>query len=741
MDLEKVAFSEFTEQAYLNYSMHVILDRALPSLGDGLKPVQRRIIYAMSELSLSANAKYKKSARTIGNVIGMFHPHGETACYEAMVLMAQPFSFRYPLVDGQGNWGSQDDPKSFAAMRYTEARLTQFAKALLSELGQGTVDWVSNFDSTVQEPKYLPARLPAVLLNGGSGIAVGMATDLLPHNLREVASACVRLLENPRTTLAGLCEHIQGPDFPTEAEIVTPLEDIRQIYSSGAGSVRQRAVWDLEDANIIVTALPYQVSGERIIEQLAGQISSKKLPMVADVRDESDHENPIRLVIEPRSTRVDRQQLMDHLFVTTDLEHSYRVNMNVIGLDGRPRVYNLKELLSEWLTFRQETVRRRLQYRYNRVEVRLHLLEGLLKVYLNLDAVIQIIRREDDPKPMLMKQYKLTNEQVEAILELKLRNLAKLEEKKIKEERKVLTKEKADLQRTLKSNVQLKRLVQEELLADAEEYGDLRRSPIVRREAAKALSETDLIPSEPITVVLSEKGWIRSARSHDVDPGKLSYRSGDRYLHHGLGRTNDILLCLDSTGRTYALVAHSLPSARSQGEPVSSQLKPPAGATFRGVMIGQEDTLYLLATDSGYGFVAALGEMNSRNKSGKAVLRGKDVGVLCPQRIRDFEDDWVAVVTTTGRLLIFPLAELPRLAKGKGVKLMNVPSPKYRSGEEKIADLVAFQKGDRLRVWAGRQHMKLKPSDFELYIGNRAQRGRVLPRGYRRPDAIEIDPR
>jgi topoisomerase-4 subunit A len=719
--------------------MFVILDRALPNIADGLKPVQRRIIYAMSELNLSANAKYKKSARTVGDVLGKFHPHGEVACYEAMVLMAQPFSLRYPLVDGQGNWGSQDDPKSFAAMRYTEARLSRFTQALLSELNQGTVDWLVNFDGTMKEPAFLPARLPTILLNGGSGIAVGMATDVLPHNLREVVSACVRLLENPRTGVAGLCEHIRGPDLPTDAEIITPMSEIRQIYSTGIGSIRQRAIWDQEDDNIVVTALPYQVSGEKMMEQLAGQMSAKKLPMVVDVRDESDHENSTRLVIEPRSNRVDLAKLMEHLFATTDLEHSYRINMNMIGLDGRPRVHNLKDILGDWLTFRQGTVRRRLQYRYNRVATRLSVLDGLLKAYINLDAVIRIIRRENKPKQVLMKRYRLKEEQAEAILELKLRQLGRLEEKSIKEEQKDLAREKSYLQKILKSATHLKRLVRDELLADAEQFGDERRSPLVERETAKALSETDLLPSEPVTVVLSEKGWIRGSRSHDIDSESLSYRSGDRYLHDAVGRTNDTLLCIDSTGRTYALAAHTLPSARGQGEPVSSQLKPPDGAVFRGVMIGHEDTQYLLATDAGYGFIANLGEMNSRNKSGKTILRVTDTAVLPPQRVQELEDDWVAVITTTGRLLVFPIAELPRMARGKGVKLMNIPKVKYRAGEEKIADLAVFQEGDQLTVIAGRQHMRLKPRDLEVYIGSRAQRGRVLPRGYKRPERIKVE--
>ncbi|MEE3288496.1 MAG: DNA topoisomerase IV subunit A, partial [Pseudomonadota bacterium] len=684
-----------------------------------------------------ASNKHKKSARTVGDVLGKFHPHGDTACYEAMVLMAQPFSFRYPLIDGQGNWGSQDDPKSFAAMRYTEARLSRFADIFLSELGQGTVDWGPNFDGTLSEPRILPARLPAILLNGGSGIAVGMATDIQPHNVREVVSACVRLLENSRTSVDQLLQHIKGPDFPTEAEIITPVEEIREIYHTGSGSVRQRSVWVEEEGNIVVTALPYQVSGERVVEQIAAQMTAKKLTLVDDVRDESDHENPTRLVIEPRSNRVDPEALMAHLFATTALEQSHRVNMNAIGLDGRPRVCDLKQLLRRWLDFRLETVRRRLQFRLDRVIRRLHILEGLLVAFLNIDAVIKIIRKEDKPGPVLMKRFRLSEDQAEAILDLKLRHLARLEELKIKGEEEELAREKRELQKILKSRDRLKRVVRDELLSDAEEFGDERRSPLVERDAARALNETDLIPSEPITVVLSQKGWIRAAKGTEIDPRELNYRGDDGYLHAGAGRTNQPLLTIDSGGRTYSLPAHTLPSARGLGEPVGKQLKPPAGATFRGVMIGSSDDLYLLSTDAGYGFVAPLEEMMTRNKSGKAVLRARDVGVLPPQRVLDHEDDWIAAVTSAGRLLIFPLAEMPVLAKGKGVKIINVPVARYRSGEEKVISVVVFQEGQRLRIHSGRQHMKLKPSDFEHYVGARAQRGRALPRGYRQPSAIE----
>ncbi len=739
--LETVPLSRFTEKAYLNYSMYVVLDRALPSLSDGLKPVQRRIIYAMSELNLSAKAKPKKSARTIGDVIGKFHPHGETACYEAMVLMAQSFSFRYPLIDGQGNWGSQDDPKSFAAMRYTEARLSRFCDALLSELDQGTVDWIANFDGTLQEPRFLPARLPTALLNGASGIAVGMATDMVPHNLREVVSACVRLLENPRTGLSGLCSHIKGPDFPTEAEIITTADEIRDIYATGSGSIRQRAIWEREDDKIVITALPYQVSGERIIEQLAAQMTAKKLSMVIDVRDESDHTNPTRLVVEPRSSRVDFSALMDHLFATTHLEHSHRVNMNIIGLDGRPKLHNLKEMLVGWLEFRQVTVRKRLKFRQDQLQSRLHILDGLLKVFANLENVIKVIRKEENPRGALMKKYRLTKAQTNAILELKLRQLGKLEEQQLKDERKTLSGELLQLNKTLKSQQLLKGLIRDELIADAEEFGDNRRSPIVERAPAKAFSESDLVSSEPVTVVLSQMGWIRGARSHDIDPKKLSYRSGDGYLHDAIGRTNDILLCIDSGGRTYGVAAHTLPSARSQGEPISRQLKPPAGAAFCGVMIGREDALYLLATDSGYGFITSIGDMSTRNKSGKAILKVSGANVIPPVRAKLDKDVLVVSVTSTGRLLAFHVSELPQMTRGKGVKLLNISSKKYTAGEEKLVGVAIVGKNDELRIYAGRQHMRLSALDCSHYVGSRAQRGKALPRGYKKPDRIESGPR
>ena len=575
---ERLALHTFTENAYLNYSMYVIMDRALPYIGDGLKPVQRRIVYAMSELGLNASAKFKKSARTVGDVLGKYHPHGDSACYEAMVLMAQPFSYRYPLVDGQGNWGAPDDPKSFAAMRYTESRLSKYAEVLLSELGQGTVDYQPNFDGTLQEPKMLPARLPNILLNGTTGIAVGMATDIPPHNLREVAQAAIALIDSPKTTLEQLLDIVQGPDYPTEAEIITPRDEIRKIYQSGRGSIRQRAVWKKEEGEVVITALPHQVSGARVLEQIANQMRNKKLPMVEDLRDESDHENPTRLVIVPRSNRVDLDQVMNHLFATTDLEKSYRVNLNMIGLDNRPAVKNLHEILTEWLVFRRETVKRRLNYRLDRVLRRLHILEGLLVAFLNIDEVIEIIRTEDEPKPVLMSRFGISETQAESILELKLRHLAKLEEMKIRGEQADLEKERDQLQATLASERKMNTLLKKELQADSASYGDERRSPLREREEAKALSETELVPSEPVTIVLSQMGWVRSAKGHDIDPAGLSYKAGDSYLAAARGKSNQPVAFIDSTGRSYTLDPTSLPSARGQGEPLTGKLTPPPGA-------------------------------------------------------------------------------------------------------------------------------------------------------------------
>ncbi|HYQ54353.1 MAG TPA: DNA topoisomerase IV subunit A, partial [Pseudomonas sp.] len=641
--VERRSLADFTEQAYLNYSMYVIMDRALPHIGDGLKPVQRRIVYAMSELGLDADAKHKKSARTVGDVLGKFHPHGDSACYEAMVLMAQPFSYRYTLVDGQGNWGAPDDPKSFAAMRYTEARLSRYSEVLLSEVGQGTVDWVPNFDGTLQEPAVLPARLPNILLNGTTGIAVGMATDVPPHNLREVASACVRLLDEPKATLEQLCEHIQGPDYPTEAEIITPRAEILKIYESGRGSIRMRAVYRVEDGDIVVTALPHQVSGAKVLEQIAAQMQAKKLPMVADLRDESDHENPCRIVIIPRSNRVDADELMQHLFATTELESTYRVNVNIIGLDGRPQLKNLRALLLEWLQYRIGTVRRRLQHRLDKVEKRLHLLEGLLTAFLNLDEVIHIIRTEEHPKQALIARFDLTEIQADYILETRLRQLARLEEMKIRGEQDELLKEQAKLLALLGSDAKLRKLVRSELIKDAETYGDDRRSPIVERSEAKALSENELMPTEPVTVVLSEKGWVRCAKGHDIDATGLSYKAGDGFKAAAAGRSNQFAVLIDSTGRSYSVAAHTLPSARGQGEPLTGRLTPPPGATFECVLLPEDDALYVVASDAGYGFVVKGEDLQAKNKAGKGLLSlPNGAKVISPRPVANREQDWLA---------------------------------------------------------------------------------------------------
>jgi topoisomerase-4 subunit A len=737
-DIETQPLADFAEKAYLDYSMYVILDRALPALGDGLKPVQRRIVYAMSELGLSAGAKFKKSARTVGDVIGKFHPHGDSACYEAMVLLAQPFSTRYALIDGQGNWGSQDDPKSFAAMRYTEAKLTRYAQTLLSELGQGTVDWGPNFDGTLDEPRQLPARLPNVLLNGGSGIAVGMATDIPPHNVGEVVAALIHLLDHPEATLEELCAHLPGPDFPTEAEIISSPEEILDIYRTGNGSVRMRAKWEKENGDIVVSALPYQVSGGKVLTQIAAQMQAKKLPMVDDLRDESDHEQACRLVISPRSNRVDVDQLMAHLFATTELERTVRVNMNIIGLDGRPRLYDLKSLLGEWLEFRTETVRRRLRHRYDKVLLRLHLLAGFLIAYLNIDEVIAIIRREEEPKPVLMAHFGLTDTQAEAILELKLRHLSRLEEMKIRGEQEELELERDQLEQTLGSPKLLRKRVRLELEEDALEFDDGRRSPITQREAARALSEADLMPSEPVTVVLSEKGWVRAGKGHDLDPATLSYRSGDTFLQAAFGRSTQLANFLDSTGRTYSLPAHGLPSARGQGEPLSSSLNPAPGATFVAVLAGEDGDLYLLSSKAGYGFVASLSELQTRQKAGKAVLTlPKGSRPLLPWKVESLEEDVVAGVTDLGRLLVFPVSELPRMPRGKGVKILSLPLTK-REGKESLVAAVVLQAGSTLRIHSGKRYLNLKGSDLDPYRGARAQRGNKLPRGFQNVDRVEV---
>jgi topoisomerase IV subunit A len=736
--IERQPLRTFTEKAYLDYSMYVILDRALPHIGDGLKPVQRRIVYVMSEQGSTQAAKYKKAARAVGDVIGKYHPHGDSACYEAMVLMAQPFSYRYPLVDGQGNFGSQDNPKSFAAYRYTEARLTRYASLLLSELGQGTVDWAPNFDGTLEEPLLLPARIPNILLNGATGIAVGMATDIPPHNLREVVNACMLLLDEPDSTLGDLCKKIKGPDFPTGGEIITPAAEIRQMYKSGNGSIRARAVYEIEDGEVVITQLPYQVSGERVLEQINTQYQAKKLPMVEDFRDESDHEHPTRLVIVPRSNRVDTEQLMAHLFATTDLERTYRVNLNIIGLDGKPKVMDLKGLLEEWLQFRVDTVTKRINWRLEKVRARLHILDGLLAVYLNLDEVIRIIRREDEPKPVLMKRFKLSDLQAEAILETKLRHLAKLEEMKIKGEQNELKAEEEELDKIVKSKARLKKLIREELLAAAEEFGDDRKSRIVERAAAQAIDESELVTSEPVTVVLSQRGWVRAAKGHDLDPLSLSYKTGDSFLAAARGRSTQLAVFLDSTGRAYSLVAHSLPSARGQGEPLSGRLDPPEGATFAGVLIGEPDDRWVIASDAGYGFVVKLGEMHSRNRAGKAVLKVPEgSGVLAPAQVSGADNALLCVVSTEGKMLAFPVKDLPELPRGKGNKMFGLSSKKVASREEYLAGMAIVAPEQSLIVHSKERKMTLKYAELKDYRGERAQRGAVLPRGWRTVDRLE----
>ena len=738
-EVERRPLKEFAEKAYLDYSMYVVLDRALPHVGDGLKPVQRRIVYAMSELGLTAGAKYKKSARTVGDVLGKFHPHGESACYEAMVLLAQPFATRYPLIDGQGNWGSADDPKSFAAMRYTEAKLTRFAEVLLRELREGTVEWNSNFDGTLDEPKLLPARLPHVLLNGAAGIAVGMATDVPPHNLREVVAACVRLVDEPQASVADLCEHVLGPDFPTEAEIVTPRKDLLAMYEGGSGSVRLRARYERDNGAIVVTALPYQVSGSKVLEQIAQQMLAKKLPMVEDLRDESDHENPTRLVIVPRSNRVDVERLMSHLFATTDLERNYRVNMTVVGRNSCPRLGDLKSILDEWLEFRIATVRRRVEHRLDQVNDRLHVLDGLLVAFLDIDEVIAIIREEERPRQALMNRFALTDVQAEAILNLRLRNLAKLEEVKIRAEQSELSTESSRLTQILASERGVHMLVRDELVEDAERYGDDRRSPLVERTAAQALGDTDLTPAEPITVVLSERGWVRAAKGHEIDPRSLSYRPGDAYRAMARGRSNELAVFLDSTGRVYCVASHTLASARGQGEPLAGRINPPDGATFRGVMIGSADQLYAVATDAGYGFIVRLEDLWSRNRAGKTCVSvAPGANLVVPRPIRDPGDAMLAAVSSAGKLLVHPLAELPQLARGKGAKIIQLPKPKSGSREEFVVDIEVVPPRAALTVHAGRRYIKLKPSDLAHYLLGRGRTGRLLPRGFQRADRLEV---
>ena len=737
--LERRPMSEYVEQAYLDYSMYVILDRALPHIGDGLKPVQRRIVYAMSELGLKANAKYKKSARTVGDVIGKYHPHGDSAAYEAMVLMAQPFSYRYPLVDGQGNWGSADDPKSFAAMRYTESKLSKYADALLSELGQGTANWRPNFDATMDEPEILPARVPNVLLNGTTGIAVGMATDIPPHNLNEVVSACLHMLDNPKADVAELMEFIKAPDYPTDAEIITSQKDIQNVYETGRGSIKMRAIWNREDGDIIVTALPFQASGSKILEQIAAQMRNKKLPMVEDLRDESDHENPTRLVITPRSNRVDLEALMDHLFATCDLERSYRVNLNIIGINGKPGVMNLRQIIKDWLLFRTDVTRRRLSYRLEKVDKRLHLLDGLLIAFLNIDEVIHLIRTEDEPKPALIARFALSDIQAEYILDTKLRQLARLEEFRIRAEQDELAKEKAELELILGSETRLKTLVKKELKAAAEEFGDERRSPLVSRGESQAFNEKDLLTAEPITAVLSDKGWIRGAKGHDIDPTTLSYKSGDKFLSAACGRSNQNVFLQDSVGRFYALAGHTLPSARGQGEPATGRLNVSSGALFTDVIMGADDQKVLLGTDAGYGFIAKIGDLYTKNRAGKAVVSlPKGAKILSPKMVND-ANALIAAVTNEGRLLVFPIAELPELAKGKGNKIISIPGSRLQAREEFVIDYGVVSAGDSLVVHSGKRYLVMKTKDLEHYSGERGRRGHKLPRGFQKVDKLDIE--
>ena len=737
--VEQRPMKVFAESAYLDYSMYVILDRALPSLGDGLKPVQRRITYAMSELSLAAGAKHKKSARTVGDVIGKFHPHGDSACYEAMVHMAQDFAYRYPIVDGQGNWGSTDDPKSFAAMRYTESRLTRYADLLLRELGSSTVDWVPNFDGSMDEPTMLPARVPNLLLNGGSGIAVGMATDIPPHNLREVVNACVALLDDPELTTRKIMSYVKGPDLPTGAEIVSPRADLVQMYETGSGSFKARATYDLEDGEIVIDALPFQVSGSKVLEQIGAQMQQKKLPMVDDIRDESDHENPIRLVIVPKSNRVDTTGLMAHLFATTDLERNYRVNLNVIALDGRPRVMGLKDLLLEWLEFRRTTVTRRLQFRHAKLTARLHILDGMLIAYLNLDEVIRIVRTEDQPKPVLIKRFKLSDEQAEAILETKLRHLARLEEMKIRDEQKEKAEERDEIDRILKSKVRLTKLIREELLEDAEEFGDPRRTKLVEREAAQAINEIDLIASEPTTVVLSRLGWVRAAKGHDIDARALTYKSGDEFQAAAKGKNLQQAVFIDSTGRAYSLDAHQLPAARGYGEPLSGTVDPPDGATFAAVLIGEPSDTWLLASDAGYGFVVKLSEMYARNKKGKSVLKVPENAKVLPAQPLTSKSALAVFVNNDGEVLAMPAAQIEEMSSGKGQNLFGIPGKKSADREEYLAAMAVVAPGETLTVYSGNSApMRLKFEELKQFQEKKGQRRQRFSRAYKQVDRLEV---
>ncbi|WP_089605208.1 DNA topoisomerase IV subunit A [Acinetobacter piscicola] len=728
---ENRSVAEFTEQAYLNYAMYVIMDRALPHISDGLKPVQRRIVFAMSELGLKPSGKPKKSARTVGDVLGKYHPHGDSACYEAMVLMAQPFSYRYPFIEGQGNWGSPDDPKSFAAMRYTEAKLSPYSDLLLAELGQGTCDWQDNFDGSMKEPVNLPARVPNILLNGTTGIAVGMATDIPPHNLREVIKGTIALIRNPNLTDEKVAEYIPAPDLPTKAEIITPPEELLKIQMTGRGSYRTRAIYTIEKNEIVITELPYQVSGSKVITQIADQMQAKKLPLVSDLRDESDHRNPTRLVIVLRSNRIDAEAVMSHLFATTDLESSYRVNMNMIGADGRPQVKSIRRILLEWIEIRKNTVTRRLQYHLNKIEKRLHILQGLIIAFLNIDEVIKIIREEDQPKPVLMTRFNIDEIQAEAILELKLRHLAKLEEMEMRREQEELEARAAVIREQLANPESLKSLIIEELKDDAKKFGDDRRSPIVQRSEAQAISEQDLMPAEAVTVVLSEAGWIRSAKGHEVDAENLNFRAGDQYLSHAQGKSNQKVYILDETGRSYALAINSLPSARGLGEPLSSKLSPANGVGFIQIIIGENDHEIIAVSSKGYGFKSSAKQLDTNAKAGKTFLTVADNAKAMPLLMIE-NHTHLAILSSAGRLLLIDLLELPILNKGKGNKLIQL------EGNEQILSMTTVDLNEIIQVLAGNQQLKLKGEDLQKYVGKRASKGQLLPRGYQKANRLLV---
>ncbi|ENU56541.1 DNA topoisomerase IV subunit A [Acinetobacter sp. RIT698] len=728
---ENRSVAEFTEQAYLNYAMYVIMDRALPHISDGLKPVQRRIVYAMSELGLKPSGKPKKSARTVGDVLGKYHPHGDSACYEAMVLMAQPFSYRYPFIEGQGNWGSPDDPKSFAAMRYTEAKLSPYSDLLLSELGQGTCDWQDNFDGSMKEPVNLPARVPNILLNGTTGIAVGMATDIPPHNLREVVKGTIALIRNPNLTDEKIAEYIPAPDLPTKAEIITPRDELLKIQMTGRGSYRTRAVYTIEKNEIIITELPYQVSGSKVITQIADQMQAKKLPLVSDLRDESDHKNPTRLVIVLRSNRIDADAVMSHLFATTDLESSYRVNMNMIGADGRPQVKSIRRILLEWIEIRKSTVTRRLQYHLNKIEKRLHILGGLIIAYLNIDEVIKIIREEDQPKPVLMMRFNIDEVQAEAILELKLRHLAKLEEMEMRREQEELEARAAVIREQLANPESLKSLIIEELKDDAKKFGDDRRSPVVQREESQAISEQDLMPAEAVTVILSEAGWARAAKGHDIDVEKLNFRAGDQYLSSAQGKSNQKVYILDETGRSYALAINSLPSARGLGEPLSSKLSPANGVGFMQVLIEDEEKEIVAVSSKGYGFKSQAKQLDTNAKAGKTFLTVAENATAMPIEVVE-NHTHLAILSSAGRLLLIELSDLPTLNKGKGNKLIQLET------NESVQFMLTLNLDEVIQVLAGQQQLKLKGEDLQKYIGKRASKGQLLPRGYQKANKLLI---